>query len=99
MITATYPLASLQAGMLVNYLRAPHSGVDVVHLVTELHEAVDVAALRDAWMRVSDRHDALRTAFRWDGVAEPQQDVQDSALPPFVELDWSDADASTIDER
>ncbi len=99
MITATYPLASLQAGMLVNYLRAPHSGVDVVHLVTELHEAVDVVALHDAWMRVSDRHDALRTAFRWDGVAEPQQDVHDSALPPFVVLDWSDADAGTIDER
>ncbi|MEO8334159.1 MAG: amino acid adenylation domain-containing protein [bacterium] len=96
---ATYPLAALQPAMLVNHLRAPRSGVDIVQMVSELHERVDVNGLRAAWEAVTLRHDALRTAFRWDGVAEPQQDVHDSVPPIVVELDWTGADAATVAER
>ena len=96
---ASYPLAALQPAMLVNHLRAPRSGVDIVQMVSDLHERVDVRALRSAWEQITERHDALRTGFRWDGVAEPVQDVYDVAAPPVVLLNWTDGDAATNAER
>lgn len=99
-VTASYQLASLQAAMLVNHLRAPRSGVDVVQMVSALHERVDVSAMRAAWTQVSARHDAIRTAFAWEDVPEPAQHVHADAPPALVELDWSDtADASEVDAR
>lgn len=85
----SYPLAALQGAMLVNHLRAPRSGVDIVQMVCSLPERVDVAALRSAWEEVSTRHDVLRTQFRWEGIAEPEQQVLESATPSLVALDWS----------
>src|SRR3954464_8469558 len=75
----SYPLVALQGAMLVNHLRAPRSGVDIVQMVSTLHERVDVERLRAAWQTVTARHDALRTAFRWEDVPEPVQDVHDIA--------------------
>ncbi|MEP6733140.1 MAG: amino acid adenylation domain-containing protein [bacterium] len=83
----------------MNHLRAPRSGVDIVQMVSDLHERVDVSALRAAWEQVTARHDALRTAFRWNDVTEPQQDVHELAPPVLTELDWTDADAETVAER
>ena len=96
---ASYPLAALQPAMLVNHLRAPRSGVDIVQMVSDLHERVDVRALRSAWEQITERHDALRTGFRWDGVGEPVQDVYDVAAPPVGLLNWTDGDAATNAER
>ncbi|MEO7455148.1 MAG: amino acid adenylation domain-containing protein, partial [Gemmatimonadaceae bacterium] len=84
MRVASYPLAALQPAMVVNHLRAPRSGVDVVQMVCTLHEAVDVARLRAAWETVTARHGALRTSFSWEGVAEPEQVVHDAAMPDVV---------------
>ncbi|AHG93601.1 amino acid adenylation domain protein (plasmid) [Gemmatirosa kalamazoonensis] len=98
--TASYPLASLQAAMLVNHLRTPRgTGVDVVQMVATLPEAIDPARMRAAWATVTARHDALRTAFRWEGVVEPVQEVHAEAPPPVTELDWSDVPAAAVPER
>jgi len=84
-----YPLAALQSAMLVNHLRAPRSGVDIVQMVCALPEHVHIESLRAAWELISTRHDVLRTVFHWEGVAEPQQEVLESAPPPLTVLDWS----------
>ena len=94
-----YPLAAVQGAMVVNHLRAPRSGVDVVQMVCELHERVDPALLRDAWRRISEHHDVLRTAFRWEDVSEPEQEVHPTAPPVVAQLDWSDADTVTAASR
>ena len=94
-----YPLAAVQGAMVVNHLRAPRSGVDVVQMVCELHERVDPALLRDAWTRISEHHDVLRTAFRWEDVNEPQQQVHPTAPPVVMQLDWSDDDTVTAAAR
>lgn len=93
----SYPLASLQPAMLVNHLRAPRSGVDIVQMVSELHEDVNVAGMRDAWERVSERHPALRTAFRWEDVDNPAQEVFGAALPNVTVLDWSALDSAAAE--
>ncbi|MEO7360285.1 MAG: amino acid adenylation domain-containing protein, partial [Gemmatimonadaceae bacterium] len=96
-VLESYPLVSLQPAMLVNHLRAPRSGVDIVQMVSELCEAVNVAALRNAWERVSERHPALRTVFRWEDVVDPVQEVHAAALPEISVLDWSGVDSGAAE--
>jgi len=94
-----YSLSPLQAGMLAQQLRATGAGTDIEQIVCTLPEAVDIAALRAAWERVVDRHAVLRTAFRWDDVPEPVQEVHAGLALPFESLDWRDVPPSARAER
>jgi amino acid adenylation domain-containing protein len=49
-----------------------------------MHHPLDVSAFESAWKAVVARHAILRTAFRWEGLAEPVQDVYDEAELEFV---------------
>ena len=71
-----YPLSPMQQGMLFHSLSAPHSGVDIEQILCTLSEELNVAAFRQAWERVVERHSILRTGFRVAGL-EPQQEVQE----------------------
>lgn len=85
-VVDTYPLSPLQEGMLFNALYAPHSGVDITQIICRMHHPVEPEPLRRAWNREVARHTILRTAFRWEGLDEPLQDVYDEAeLEFFVE--------------
>src|SRR5579862_924516 len=79
-----YPLAPIQAGMLYNSLSQPGTGVDIQQLVCTLSEDLDVELFLTAWRDVSSRHQALRSCFSWDGIAEPVQVVQRSVVIPCV---------------
>ena len=83
-----YPLSPLQQGMLFHHLLAPGAGVDIEQMVCTLREPIDVPALRAAWEQVVGRHAILRTAFRWEGLAQPQQEVRSTVSLPFVQEDW-----------
>jgi hypothetical protein len=72
-IEDAYPLSPMQQGMLFESLVAPGSGVYVEQLLCDLDEAVNKAALRQAWMAVIGRHAVLRANFRWADRDEPQQ--------------------------
>ncbi|MCP4662234.1 MAG: AMP-binding protein, partial [bacterium] len=54
---------------------------------------LELPLLRRAWQDLLRRHDVLRTAFRWQGVAEPLQLVFAEAEMPWRELDWRSLDA------
>ncbi|HLK09514.1 MAG TPA: amino acid adenylation domain-containing protein, partial [Candidatus Angelobacter sp.] len=47
-----------------------------------------------AWDLIASRHTILRTAFIWEGIAKPLQQVQDSVRIPSEIIDWRDADAA-----
>ena len=47
-----------------------------------------------AWDLIASLHTILRTAFAWEGIAEPQQQVHDSVRIPFEIIDWRGADAA-----
>ena len=74
--------------MLFHALDAEGSGVDLEQVVATLEEPLDVAAFRQAWERVVARHAILRTAFRWEGLLEPRQEVYDRAEFSCEQLDW-----------
>jgi amino acid adenylation domain-containing protein len=80
----SYPLSPLQEGMLFNALFAPHSGVDITQIICRMHHPLDVPAFERAWNAVVARHAILRTAFRWEGLEEPVQDVYDEVELEFV---------------
>ena len=88
-IAETYPLSGMQHAMLAHTLLAPGSGVDILQLELTLREAIDLAALRGALQAMIDRHPVLRTAFRWKGLEEPQQDVRARAELSFTRADLS----------
>ena len=71
----SYPLAPMQHGMLFHSLSAPDDGVYVAQIVCELPPGMDLSAFKQAWQRVVNRHDVLRTCFSWDGLSEPIQRV------------------------
>jgi amino acid adenylation domain-containing protein len=84
----SYPLSPLQHGMLFQSLDERQTGVDLVQIACEMHEVLDVACLQRAWRQVVQRHDILRSGFRWDNVDAPRQEVYRHVALPFVHDDW-----------
>lgn len=75
--------------MLYHHLLDPASGDDIEQAVFSLAGPLDVERLRAAWAAAAARHDALRTAFRWDDGDEPTAEVWPDAPPPFAVDDRS----------
>ena len=89
-IIDTYRLSPVQEGMLYDRLATAERGLNLQQIVCILREEIDVSAFARAWRRVVARHPALRTSFRWDGLAEPRQEVHDDAELAVELLDWRD---------
>ncbi|WP_216207491.1 non-ribosomal peptide synthetase [Amycolatopsis aidingensis] len=91
-VVDVYPLAPMQAGMLFRGLYWPDSDAYFNQNVLELVGGADEEALREAWRRVADRYEILRTGFVWEDLAEPLQYVRSDIQPPWTVLDWSGHD-------
>ena len=64
-----YPLSPIQAGMLFHHLQGGQPGVDIEQMIGAMAEHLDADSMLRAWSAVCQRHDILRTSFRWDGLA------------------------------
>ncbi|WP_420831014.1 amino acid adenylation domain-containing protein [Nodularia sphaerocarpa] len=78
----------MQAGMLFHTLYAPNSGVYFEQRSCLIRGNLNLAAFRQAWQRVVERHSVLRTAFHYSELEKPLQVVYDSVDLPWQELDW-----------
>ena len=87
-VVESYPLSSMQMGMLYHSLRDRSSGVDIEQICCAMEEGLDVHAFKRAWAKVVELHAVLRTSFEWEDVSEPIQIVHPKVCPPFVEQDW-----------
>jgi amino acid adenylation domain-containing protein len=87
-IQDTYPLSPMQQGLLFQSLYASRPGVDIEQVLLTLPEAVDAPALKRAWARVLERHDILRTGFRWERLPRPVQEVHRKARLAWTQQDW-----------
>jgi amino acid adenylation domain-containing protein/non-ribosomal peptide synthase protein (TIGR01720 family) len=94
-----YPLSPVQQGMLFHSLSSPASGVYVEQLVLELGGELDTVLFERAWRRVLEAHPALRTAFVWEGLAEPLQAVCREVPLPFIREDWRGCSPAEQEER
>ncbi|MBN1885242.1 MAG: non-ribosomal peptide synthetase, partial [Candidatus Krumholzibacteriota bacterium] len=98
-VVDSYPLSPLQEGMLFNALYAPHSGVDVTQIICRMHHPLDPVRFGEAWRAVVARHAILRTAFRWEGLETPLQDVYGEADLEYVVEDLRDRPAGEREAR
>jgi len=98
-IETSFELTPLQEGMLFNYLSAPHSGVEIEHVVVRVQEEIDVSIFCDAWQLAVQRHLALRTAFRWEDCEKPIQEVWQHSEIEVLFHDWSEFPASEIESK
>ncbi|RMQ50439.1 Ribonuclease H [Pseudomonas cichorii] len=89
-IEAIYPLAPMQQGLLFHSLLHPGKGM---YLLQYRHVMVmpdlDLAAFRQAWAQVVERHELLRTSFVWKQQKRPMQVVHKQVELPITYEDWS----------
>lgn len=76
-----YPLAPGQGGILFHAIGGGSPGDYVIQIRIDLHGDLDPERERAAWLALTERHDALRTAFVWKGQAKPLQVVGRQAVP------------------
>ncbi len=98
-IDAEHPLTPIQQGMLFHHLSGGHPGVDLEQIVCDLREELDAKALLGAWQQVVARHEALRTAFRWEGLEAPLARVHASVELPWVQHDWREMPRAQQESR
>lgn len=70
----TFELSAMQKGMLVFSL-ASEMAAYVQQLICRIRYEINLSAFERAWQLIFNRHESLRTAFRWQGLDEPIQDV------------------------
>src|SRR3546814_16205720 len=58
---------------------------------------LDHEAFRHAWATVFERHDVLRTAFHWRGLARPLQVVHKNVPLPLNTTTWPNFDEASLD--
>ena len=76
-----------QHGMILNYLRFPDDGVDIIQCTLDWAVPLELDCIEAAWRTVVRRHSILRTAFRLDGSDGLIQVVDPDAPIDFRCLD------------
>lgn len=94
-----YTLTPLQEGMLFHCLLHPGSGIYVLQDQYEIRGKLDMDAFRDAWQRIVDNHDILRSAILWRQIEKPHQRVQRRAELPFFFEDQRELTSAQQEER
>jgi len=84
-----YPLAPLQHGLMFHSLYAPNATVYRIQLACRLTGKLDIAAFRQAWQLLLERHALLRTRFYGQDLEQPLQIVEHHVLLPISFYDWS----------
>ncbi|HSF43959.1 MAG TPA: amino acid adenylation domain-containing protein [Thermoanaerobaculia bacterium] len=94
-----YPLSPLQQGLLFHSILSPASGVYVNQSSSRLRGGLDPAVFRETWQRVVDRYAILRTAFVWEGLAEPIQAVRQRVRISWRDEDWRELSGDDLEAR
>ncbi len=79
------PVLPAQHGMILNYLRFPDDGVDVIQCTLDWVVPLEREPFEAAWRAVVRRHSILRTAFRFDDGDGLVQVVDPD---PAVDIRW-----------
>lgn len=82
-------LTPVQKGMLFHYLMEPASQMYHAHLALELEGQLDPTIFNKIWNKIIEKHQTLRTLFRWEGLNNPLQVILKKHLLPIRFFDLS----------
>jgi non-ribosomal peptide synthetase component F len=90
-------LTPIQEGMLFHYLKDPGSDLHFEQLSLDITGKIDFHLLEQAWNRVIENNEMLRTLFRWEKMKAPSQIVlkQHGLKPTYIDL----ADKKSIQKQ
>ncbi|GGA41713.1 hypothetical protein GCM10010981_33410 [Dyella nitratireducens] len=91
-----YPLSPLQEGMLFHHLLEAEGDAYLLQMILAFEQREPLDAFLDAMQQVIDRHDILRSAVHWQGLAQPVQVVHRHATLPVEELELQDAEEELL---
>ncbi|MFD7065177.1 amino acid adenylation domain-containing protein [Streptomyces sp. NPDC059906] len=92
------PLTPGQEGMFFHALYTPDSEAYLNQLTVRIDGALDPDRLRRAWQSSVQRHDALRSCFRWESLDQPLQLVVRELTPDWQEVDLADASPQAVEQ-
>lgn len=87
-IEDSYPLTHLQQGFLYHFLQNPNSTAYNIQLSWTMHQVLDLDNFKAAWQLLLQRHGVLRTAFQWEGLEHPTQNVHATVPLPWHFYDF-----------
>lgn len=94
-----YPLSPMQHLMLLHAIASPGNDVLLNRVRYDIHGSFDNDAFRRAWEDLVARHDALRTAFLWEGLPQPLQVVRSTVSVPYRLVDLTSEPSVDVDDR
>lgn len=84
------PVLPAQRGMILNYMRFPDDGVDIVQITFDWTQPLEREPFEAAWQLVAQRNPVLRTTFRLD---EGNGLVQVTHPDASIDIRWRDLQA------
>jgi len=90
MAQPVYPLTPLQQGLLFQKWRDPDAISYQIQIHWDIHQPLDLAALKLSWEDLINRHDVLRSSFIWEGLDNPIQRIEDNVEFSLAYHDWKD---------
>ena len=97
-VADAYPASPVQQGLLFHSLYEQGSGVYVTQIVCSL-SGLRPELFEEAWQRVIERHDILRTAFVWKSVEKPLQVVGRRVRAAIRQMDQRGVSAAEREAR
>ncbi len=94
-----YELSPMQQGMLFHTLYAPETGIYFEQRHCLLEGALVPDIFKQAWQKVCDRYDVLRSEFHWEDTDKPLQAVYQTVELPWAEGDWRKLSVSQQTEK
>jgi Condensation domain len=89
MFDDVYTLSPMQSGLLFHALAHPHSRAFLEQGSAILDGPLNTDLFADAWRAAIERHTALRTSFRWQGLSKPLQTVCARVPLPLSVDNWT----------
>ncbi len=87
-IETIYKLSPMQHGMLFHTILEPTAGIYCLQFSCILQGQFNLAAFKQAWQLMLERHAVLRTGFYWEDLEKPIQAVHRTVDLPWHALDW-----------
>ncbi|MGK7918089.1 MAG: amino acid adenylation domain-containing protein, partial [Prochloraceae cyanobacterium] len=98
-IADIYPLSPLQQGILFHSRYHQESNLYCQQKLFTLQGSLNVAAFKEAWQTVVNRHDSLKTAFVWENLTNPLQVVPTAIAIPWTEHNWLDLSPTEQEQK